>query len=143
MSEESYRVRDLQERVHRKQAENTRLTKELAQSEAKNNGYAVVTEALMKRRDGLIEELTASHSQISKLQEFAQYVIREQCWGVEMDGIELQDLAVNLGLLAEHIATEADVGEEDDIEVGDKMFKFTEALPTAPVSQPQEGDKSE
>ena len=66
---------------------------------------------------------------IAKLKEFACEVIRKECWGIKpMDGYEIQDFAERLGLIAEHIATEADVDEEDDYEIGDKIYKFTKVL---------------
>jgi hypothetical protein len=66
----------------------------------------------------------------NKLKEFARHVIRGYCWEfIEPDGCELQDMAVRLGLLKPHIATEEDVDVEfDDYEVGDKIYKFTSTL---------------
>lgn len=72
----------------------------------------------------LIEAVEAS----SALREFARQVIKEQCWGCEMDGFEIQDLAEKLELIAKHTATEDDVDDEDDYEAGDTIYKFTEIL---------------
>ncbi len=69
------------------------------------------------------DELQAENK---RLREFAQQVIKEHCWGIEMDGLEIQDLAEKLELIAKHTATEDDVGE--DYEVGDVIYKFTEIL---------------
>jgi hypothetical protein len=68
-----------------------------------------------------------------ELKEFANQVIKEHCWGIEMDGMEIQDLAEKLGLIAKHTATENDVDEESDFEVGDVIYKFTDYL-TSPAS---------
>ena len=64
------------------------------------------------------------------MREFARQVIKEHCWGQEMDGLEIQDLAVKLGLLESYIIAEGeqDMFGDNDFEVGDQMFVFTEAL---------------
>lgn len=64
----------------------------------------------------------------TRLKEFARQVIKEQCWGYEMDGLEIKDLAEKLELIAKHTATEDDVEDESDYEVGDTIYKFTEIL---------------
>jgi hypothetical protein len=64
---------------------------------------------------------------------FARKVIQAECWGLPLDGFEIQDLAEELGLIAPHTATGADVDDESDFEVGDKIYKFTEALSNDPT----------
>ena len=83
-----------------------------------------------------IYQTMATQSKIEALQadnkllkEFARNVIMVEVWGLdELDGCELQELAERLGLIESYIATEADVDEESDFEVGDKMYKFSQAL---------------
>ena len=60
------------------------------------------------------------------LKKFARKVIKEYGWDMEV--LEVQDLAEELGLIVEHTATENDVDEESDCEVGDSMYKFSEIL---------------
>ena len=63
------------------------------------------------------------------LKEFARQVIKVECWGCDpLDGFEIQELAEKLGLIQEHIATELDVDEESEFEVGDPIYKFTDIL---------------
>lgn len=63
------------------------------------------------------------------LKEFARKVIGAECWGYDsMDGLDIQDLAEVLGLLEQHTATEADVDEECDFEIGDPIYKFSDIL---------------
>ncbi len=63
------------------------------------------------------------------LREFARHVIRQECWACEpLDGCEIQDFAERLGLVAKHTATEEDIDEESDFEIGDIIYKFTDAL---------------
>ena len=63
------------------------------------------------------------------LKEFARKVIAEVCWGYpELDGFEIQELAEKLNLIESCIATEEDVDEECDYEVGDQIYKFTDVL---------------
>ncbi len=65
------------------------------------------------------------------LKEFARQVIKDTCWNQldDFDGCEVQDLAENLGLIEPCIVTEEDVDDEfDDYEVGDTIYKFSEAL---------------
>ena len=65
--------------------------------------------------------------QIKKLKEFARSVIRTECWAYPNGG-EIQDLAERLGLIKPHVATEADVDDYTDYEVGETIYKFTEIL---------------
>ena len=63
------------------------------------------------------------------LKEFACQIIRQECWAYEpLDPCDIQDFAERLGLIAKHIAAEDDVDESGDIEVGDKIYKFTPIL---------------
>ncbi len=78
--------------------------------------------------EALAGEVILLQAQKESLKEFARTVIKEECWGITMDGLEIQDLAVNLGLLVEEVATEEDIDEDSDFEVGDKMYKFTDVL---------------
>lgn len=63
-----------------------------------------------------------------ELSEFASKVIKAECWGISMDGFDIQELAEKLGLIEPHIATLEDVYEESDFEVGDPIYKFTDIL---------------
>ena len=45
-----------------------------------------------------------------------------------MDGLDIQCLAESLGLVEQHPATEDDVTDESDFEVGDPIYKFSEIL---------------
>ena len=68
-------------------------------------------------------------SQLATLQEFARYIIRTECWGGGyIDGGDVQELAEKLGLILPHTATEEDVDEDYDYEVGDKTYKLSEML---------------
>jgi len=107
MSEESYRVRDLQERVHRKQAENTRLTEEL-HSERKKFLKAINDQAI---------KIASLDLEKSKLQGALEGIAKRE----PGDFCDC-DLIARKGL-------------------GYDPRKATEALSTAPVSQPQEGDR--
>ena len=63
------------------------------------------------------------------LKEFAREVIGGYCWGLggdELDGLEIQELAEKLKLITPCIALEVD--DESDFEIGDKIYKFSEAL---------------
>ncbi len=64
----------------------------------------------------------------SNLKQFAQEVIRAECWGDPMDGFDIQTLAEELGLVEPFTATEADIDEESDYEVGDVMLRFTKEM---------------
>ena len=75
--------------------------------------------------DARITELEA---ELTPSKEFARKVIGEHCWGYNLDGLEIQELAEKLGLLTLHAATESDVDEESDFEVGDTIYRFTEIL---------------
>ena len=77
---------------------------------------------------GMRERLRVLEAQNQLLKEFAHSVIKQECWGYDMDGFEIQELAIKLNLLEPHIATESDVDEESDFEVGDKIYKFTDVL---------------
>jgi len=75
----------------------------------------------------LQQQLAEAEQRERVLQEFARHVIKTECWAV--DGAEIQDLAERLGLIVPHVATAEDVDIDfDDFEVGDTIFKFSEAL---------------
>ncbi len=64
-----------------------------------------------------------------RLKEFARHVIRQECWLISnLDGGDLQELAEKLGLIVPHTATEDDIDEDCDYDVGDKIFKFSDWL---------------
>ena len=69
---------------------------------------------------------------IDKLKEFARKIIKQYCWGLQIDepdGSSIQDLAEKLGLIEPHIATKEDIDPEwDDYEVGDTVPKFSSIL---------------
>lgn len=63
------------------------------------------------------------------LKEFARKIIGDYCWNLaDPDGGDIQDIAEKLGLIAPKIATEEDVHEESDFEIGDMIYKFTDIL---------------
>ena len=45
---------------------------------------------------------------------------------------DVQEWAEELGLIVPHIATEEDVDDESDHEIGDKIYKFSELLQEKP-----------
>ena len=64
-----------------------------------------------------------------KLKEFARTVIKNCCWDIQdPDGGDIQELAEKLGLIQPTTATEEDINELSDFEVGDEIFKFTDIL---------------
>ncbi len=73
-------------------------------------------------------EETVKASEEEPLKDFARKVIAAWCWGDSMDGMDIQDLAEKLNLIEPHVATEDDVYEESDFEVGDMIYKFTDIL---------------
>ena len=67
------------------------------------------------------------------MQKFARRVIKQECWSYfDLDGGDIQDWAEKLGLIEKHTATKEDVGEESDFEVGDTIYKFSQALKEKP-----------
>ena len=59
--------------------------------------------------------------------EFARVVIQQECWALDpLDGCEIQDFAERLGFIAKHTVTAE--GVDDDFEVGDTIYKFTDVL---------------
>jgi len=88
----------------------------------------------MNRKFADCRELRVKYeSENQRLKEFAKSVIRTECWCYqEQDGFELQELAERLGLIVEKIATEEDVTEESEYEVGDKIYVFSAALKEMP-----------
>ena len=70
--------------------------------------------------------------------EFARHIISTYAWGREVDGGDVQEMAVSLGLLVEVPYDPAKHGENDcDVEPGDPWFVFSGALAAAsPRSTP-------
>ncbi len=104
-----------------------RLEAEIEQLQAKYAELeATITKRALNYRKGKIKELEAENED---LKEFARHVIRTECWSLyEQDGCELQELAEKLGLIEPQTATENDIDEESDFEIGDTIYKFTEVL---------------
>ncbi len=96
-----------------------KATKQLqAKLDTANHDYA----ELMKERADYVNEN-------KRLAEFARYVIRQECWSIfEQDGGDIQELAEKLGLIVPCVATEEDINDDCDCEVGDAIFKFSQAL---------------
>ncbi|MGD8786554.1 MAG: hypothetical protein PVJ60_03950 [Phycisphaerales bacterium] len=82
---------------------------------------------LLSKREHKIGDLEAENERLAK---FARRVIKSRCWGEEtMDGGDIQELAEELGLIYKTTATKEDVDpEHSDYEVGDTIYKFTDAL---------------
>lgn len=78
----------------------------------------------------LKQQLESAAEKALRLEEFARYVIRQECWSIfEQDGGDIQELAKKLGLIVPHVATAEDVDDEfDDHEPGDTIFKFSDML---------------
>ena len=74
------------------------------------------------------EHIEQLHAENKLLKDFARFVIKQECWGYDVDGAEIQELAEKLGFIKEHIATEDDVDEFTDFDPGDKIYKFTDVL---------------
>ena len=76
-----------------------------------------------------LERLGIEQAENDKLKEFARSVIRDVCWNLCVDdGGDIQELAEKLGLIEPFIATEKDINEFSELEVGDTIYKFTSIL---------------
>ncbi len=65
----------------------------------------------------------------TELVEFARVIIKEVCWSCnQADALDIQDLAEKLNLIVPHTATEDDVDDESDFDVGDRIYQFSEIL---------------
>lgn len=63
------------------------------------------------------------------LKAFARKVIEAKVWTyTELDGLDVQDLALELKLLEPFTVTEADVTEKSDLGVGDTGYTFSDIL---------------
>ena len=68
-------------------------------------------------------------AELKSLKEFSRYVIKDMCFGMDLlDGGDVQEVAANAGLIKRVKATEDDVDDESDFEVGDIIYKFTNIL---------------
>ena len=66
---------------------------------------------------------------VDAVKEFARKVIAAKVWTYyELDGLDVQELAVELKLLEPFTVTEDSVDEEFDLGVGDTGYKFTDIL---------------
>ena len=74
----------------------------------------------------MFSELQAENE---RLKQFARVVIEQECWSIfPQDGGDLQELAENLGLIVPCIATEEDIDDDSDFDVGDTFYKFSDML---------------
>lgn len=72
-------------------------------------------------------------NQADALREFFRWAVREATWdGVDLNGCDIQDKAVELGLLVEEIYDPAKHGDEPyqmwDIEPGQDLFVFAPGI---------------
>lgn len=93
----------------------------------------VVWQNRQKEIDRLESEIVKKQlvidSNRSVLANFAREVIRRYCWDSgEVDGGDLQDLAVGFGLLKEHKVLELEAEKYPDSEIGDIIYIFSETL---------------
>ena len=73
--------------------------------------------------------INRENREIRRLREFARRVIRQECWSIsDLDGGDIQEWAEKLKLIVPHIATKDDIDDECDYEVGDTIFKFSNAM---------------
>jgi len=79
--------------------------------------------------EGFMECKRLLEADTAILKEFIRHVINIYSWGIEVDGGDAQDKALELGLIEEHIATEKDVNPEfDEYNVGDTIYRFSDIL---------------
>jgi hypothetical protein len=84
------------------------------------------------RINQLEADLEEREAQLAVLKQFAQWAIKDGPWnGCHLDGFEIQEKAVELGLVEKRIANEMNADEWRDIdgveEIGDTFYVFTEA----------------
>ena len=88
------------------------------------------------RHDGTPKKSERLQAENVTFKEFIRHVIKVHCWGIEIDGGDAQDQALELGLIEAHIATEEDVDPEfDEYEVGDTIYRFSDMLKGATDGQ--------
>jgi len=74
-------------------------------------------------------ELDKVKAEKEGLKKFARFIIRQECWSIfDQDGGDVQDRAEDIGLIKAHRATEKDIDDESDFEVGDLIYKFSQIL---------------
>jgi len=79
--------------------------------------------------DQLQAQLEQHKAEAKNPKEFARQIIETACWGIcPPDGFDIQDLALELGLIEPHIATAEDINGDSDFEVGDRIYKFSKTL---------------
>lgn len=85
--------------------------------------------AMQDEIDELQAELDTANDENKLLKDFARPVIEQECWSLfPQDGGDLQRLAEKLGLIVSDVATQEDVDDESDFEVGDRIYKFSDIL---------------
>ena len=136
------------------QANNTALTKELDKAvEVLKKGlvadnYDEIAEfrksitTFLASLDKPIETVAKSGTKLDGLLPFALEIIKQGMNG-NIDGFEIQEMAVKYGLLKELVATEKDVNNESDFGIGDTIFKPTGLLASLDKPEPIEGDSDE
>jgi len=101
----------------------------LAELEAKYKRIDELEKILIKEHSNRIKMQTKLEAENEKLKEFIRVIISGICWEWgDMDGCDLQDAAIERGLLVAKIATEEDVNELSSFEVGDTIYVFSDAL---------------
>ncbi len=97
--------------------------------EHKKLGGAEFNKKCVKDYTQAITEIERLQAELEALKKFARHVIRIECWSIcDQDGGDIQELSEKLGLIELHIATKEDVDDESDFDVGDEIYKFSQAL---------------
>ena len=98
------------------------------------NAMVTKLRAELKGKDELLFAYESVRAPVNPLlaknvtfKEFIRHVIKVHCWGIEIDGGDAQDKALELELIEAHIVTEDDP-ERDDFGVGDTIYRFSDIL---------------
>ena len=76
-----------------------------------------------------VEILIGLQAENKNLKTFARHLIQGSWFsGDVLDEYDIQALAEKLGLIVPHIATEDDIDDESDFDVGDTIFRFSGTL---------------
>ena len=104
------------------------LQSQLAGAEQELICLHIAIDREVEKNKGLCGKELELQEKNKRLAEFARRVINVECWACyeELDGYDLQEIAIKLGLIKRHIVTE---DEADDLfEAGDTKYRFTEIL---------------
>lgn len=124
--------------LHNNKQDITALEQRMKHNLEVQTHYRKDIKGLIARNVELCDRNAVLESDNEKFKKFIRNVIHVEAWGIdpeELDGGNIQDTAVKLGILKPHIVKKGDEYSDNcEWDIGDEIFVFTDMVALAPVA---------